>query len=138
MKYFVYGTLKYLQSNHHLLRGKSTRIAVGASVPNMKLYDLVAFPAAVMSADANDKIYGEIYEPHEDKGELVRQLLDRLEGHPHLYERQTRIATDANGDHHEVQIYVFLHSVQGYKHLPDGRWGERVTEKEFASEGEGK
>jgi gamma-glutamylcyclotransferase (GGCT)/AIG2-like uncharacterized protein YtfP len=129
MKVFVYGTLKYLQPNHHFLRGRSDLIASNVRIPGLKLYDLGVFPAAIMSREPSDAIYGEVYELHDDKQEYTLASLDRLEGHPTFYERQIRQATDENGVHHDVYVYVFLQSVQGYKLLPDGRWGERKVVK---------
>lgn len=124
MKIFTYGTLKYNQPNHHILRGKSVRIAENAIMRNMKLYDLGAFPAAVMApVSEDDFIVGEIYDLHHDKEEFTVSSLDRLEGHPYLYERQVRQCVDEQGNHHEVNVYVYLHSVQGYRLMPDGKWG---------------
>lgn len=140
MKIFVYGTLKLNQPNHHFLRGRSTRIAANARIAGLKLYDLGAFPGAVMSSEASDCVYGEIYEVHHDNEDFVRQSLDRLEGHPSFYERQVRQATDENGSHHDVNVYVFLHSVQGYALLPNGIWGVRkvVQAKGSSDESQGK
>lgn len=122
MKVFVYGTLKRGFSNHHILSGRSSLVSSDASIDGFKLFDLGAFPAAIMSADANDRIHGEVFEIHHDKLGHTLAALDRLEGHPTFYERQRREAIDETGLHHDVSVYVFLNHVRGAKLCSDGKW----------------
>jgi gamma-glutamylaminecyclotransferase len=92
---FVYGTLMRGEINHRLL-ATARLVAEAQTEPCFELFDLGHFPA--MSAGGQTVVRGEIYAV--DDQTLVR--LDRLEGHPELYQR-TPIRL-ANGQ--EVQTYL--------------------------------
>lgn len=88
---FVYGTLKEGHYNHerHLgtdRDGKKIATYLGqAEVAGFLLKHLGAFPAAIQTSNKDWKITGEVYLTK--MGHLLRGL-DRLEGYPHLYNRQ--------------------------------------------------
>lgn len=79
---FVYGTLRTGEVNHALLAA-ARRIGTDRTQARYTLVDLGAYPAAVASGAT--AIVGEVFEV--DAATLAR--LDRLEGHPHLYQRTT-------------------------------------------------
>ena len=75
----VYGTLKQGFGNHVVMdRAKGTFISE-VDIPGYEMYSLGAFPAV---APAADLVHGELYEVED------MEPLDRLEGFPHLYNRQ--------------------------------------------------
>jgi gamma-glutamylcyclotransferase (GGCT)/AIG2-like uncharacterized protein YtfP len=78
---FVYGTLLRGQSNHRLLA--DARFVVAAlTAPLYELIDLGTFPA--MLDGGSTAVTGELY----DVDASTLAALDRLEGHPHFYERR--------------------------------------------------
>lgn len=77
---FVYGTLRTGERNHDFLAG-AARVAADRTPARYTLVDLGAYPAAVVGGAT--AIVGEVFEV--DAATLAR--LDRLEGHPHLYQR---------------------------------------------------
>jgi gamma-glutamylcyclotransferase (GGCT)/AIG2-like uncharacterized protein YtfP len=83
---FVYGSLKRDQPNHHWLAG-ATGLGEG-QLEGVQLFDLGPFPMAVLhagggSSPGSKALQGELYRV--DAPTLER--LDRLEGHPRLFER---------------------------------------------------
>jgi gamma-glutamylcyclotransferase (GGCT)/AIG2-like uncharacterized protein YtfP len=107
---FVYGTLRRGQSNHSWLAG--AHWLGEASLPGAVLHDLGPFPMAV---PGDGRVLGELYGV--DAATLAR--LDRLEGHPRLYERCWLVLEDGR------QAWVYLgrpRQVRFVPTLPDGRW----------------
>jgi gamma-glutamylcyclotransferase (GGCT)/AIG2-like uncharacterized protein YtfP len=111
---FVYGTLRRGQSNHHLLAG--ARWGGEQRLPGARLHNLGPFPMAIATPDtAADAVQGELW--WVDAATLAQ--LDRLEGHPRLYER--RPLTLASGQ----RAWVYLgrpHQVRHSPPLPQGLW----------------
>ena len=111
---FVYGTLRRGQSNHHLLAGG--RWGGEQLLPGARLHNLGPFPMAIVTPDtAADAVQGELW--WVDAATL--EQLDRLEGHPRLYER--RPLTLASGQ----QGWVYLGRPRQVRHappLPQGLW----------------
>ena len=111
---FVYGTLRRGQSNHHLLAGG--RWGGEQQLPGARLHNLGPFPMAIVTPDtAADAVQGELW--WVDAATL--EQLDRLEGHPRLYER--RPLTLASGQ----QAWVYLGRPRQVRHappLPQGLW----------------
>jgi gamma-glutamylcyclotransferase (GGCT)/AIG2-like uncharacterized protein YtfP len=93
---FVYGTLKRGQPNHHQLAGSAFRGE--AELPGLALYDLGPFPMAIACDGANACISGELYAVSTDH----LAALDRFEGAPRLYQRQSHQLSDGRA----VWIYV--------------------------------
>ncbi len=114
---FVYGTLMRGHANHHVLAG--ARFGGAARMPGVRLHDLGPFPMAVATAEtAADSVNGELW--WVESRDLER--LDRLEGHPRLYERRQRPLETG-------QIaWVYLGRPKQVRHspvLPGGRWPRR-------------
>src|SRR3990167_5214447 len=76
---FVYGTLKKGYSNHVLL--KEAKFICDGYACGTRMLDLGSFPAFI---EGNFENRGEVYEVSPD----ILSFLDRLEGHPHFYERK--------------------------------------------------
>jgi gamma-glutamylaminecyclotransferase len=92
---FTYGTLMRDEINHRLL-ATARFVAEAHTEPCFELFDLGHFPA--MSAGGQTVVRGEVYAV--DDQTLVR--LDRLEGHPTLYQRTPLRLADGQ----EVQTYL--------------------------------
>jgi gamma-glutamylcyclotransferase (GGCT)/AIG2-like uncharacterized protein YtfP len=92
---FTYGTLMRDEINHGLL-ATARFVAEARTEPCFELFDLGHFPA--MSAGGETVVRGEVYAV--DEQTLVR--LDRLEGHPTLYQRTPIRLADGK----EVQTYL--------------------------------
>lgn len=82
LQVFVYGSLKRGHYNHGLLRASSF-LGCWRTPARYTLLDLGAFPGIV--AGGGTAISGEVYGI--DRGTL--RALDRLEGHPDFYRRET-------------------------------------------------
>jgi gamma-glutamylcyclotransferase (GGCT)/AIG2-like uncharacterized protein YtfP len=110
---FVYGSLKRGEPNHHWIA--AAPYLGEAQLPGARLYDLGPFPMAVASGDPADTIAGELYAVTP----AVLATLDRFEGVPRLYERQSwRLA---NG----TQAWVYMGRQRQVRHvarIASGRW----------------
>lgn len=107
---FVYGTLRQGQPNHPWLAGANPEGE--GELPGAVLHDLGPFPMAV---EGPGRIHGEVY------AVSARCLadLDRLEGHPRLYERQLLRLADGR------RAWVYLGQPRQVRHAPvlaAGRW----------------
>lgn len=115
---FVYGTLMRGQANHHFLAG--SRFGGAWRMPGLMLHDLGPFPMAVATTDtAADSVQGELW--WVDAACLAR--VDRLEGHPRLYERRQLPLEGGQ------RAWVYLGRPRQVRHsplLPDGRWPRRL------------
>ena len=81
---FVYGTLKKGFGNHRLLAG--AEFCGKAYIARVIMLDLGAYPAVIHGG--HKEVEGELYRVND----AILSDLDRLEGHPHFYERQTVMA----------------------------------------------
>jgi gamma-glutamylaminecyclotransferase len=109
---FVYGTLMRDESNHGLL-ATARFVAEACTKPCFEFFDLGHFPA--MSAGGQTVVRGEIYAV--DEATLGR--LDRLEGHPTLYQR-TQIRLDGG---QEVETYLMDSArMRGRVVIASGDW----------------
>ena len=110
---FVYGSLKRGEPNHHWIA--AAPYLGEAQLPGARLYDLGPFPMAVASGDHADTIAVELYAVTP----AVLATLDRFEGVPRLYERQSwRLA---NG----TQAWVYMGRQRQVRHvarIASGRW----------------
>ena len=78
---FVYGTLLKGLSNHGYLA--NAQYLGKKIVHGLKMYNLGPFPACVKSGNNHDFVHGELYQVDD----ATLNMLDRLEGHPHMYQR---------------------------------------------------
>ena len=109
---FVYGSLMRDQPNHQLLQG-SRFLGPAQTPPRYTLVDLGPYPA--MLAGGETSVVGEMYEV----APLVLAELDRLEEHPHVYERSTIVL--ASGD--SVETYLLHeHLRRGAAEISSGNW----------------
>lgn len=86
---FVYGTLKTNQPNHYVLEDRENGAAklIGHGKTS-ELYPLIIAtrynsPFVLKAAGIGHQVNGEIYSIDEN----MLQALDKLENHPHLFER---------------------------------------------------
>jgi gamma-glutamylcyclotransferase (GGCT)/AIG2-like uncharacterized protein YtfP len=115
---FVYGTLMCGQANHHWLAGAN--FGGKRRLDGARLYNLGPFPMAVLADGGEldpqaDAVCGELWWMDADRLEQ----LDRLEGHPRLYERRQLPLDDGQ------PAWVYLgrpHQVRHSPLLADGRW----------------
>src|SRR5688572_18260143 len=98
MRIFVYGSLMTGHSNHDCLVG-AQKIGVNA-ICGFSMYSLGPYPFIVRCQDRMPIVHGEVYECD---FETVKKL-DRLEGHPHFYCRET--VELVFGDAREAYAYV--------------------------------
>lgn len=109
---FVYGSLMSGLYNHRLLEG-ARLIGQDRTRSAFSLQDLGSFPA--MAAGGSTAVVGEVWEV--DAPTLAE--LDRLEGHPRLYQR-TRVVL-ASRRHAETYLMP-LERVVDRPQVPGGDW----------------
>lgn len=112
MKVIVYGTLKKGFHANHLL-GDSTYLGAYTKELPYAMYDLGSFPALV----ASKKKYLISFEMY-DVPKAVMDVLDRYEGYPSLYDKDT---ININGV--EAIVYVMKNrSFLGRTPMEEGIW----------------
>jgi len=79
---FVYGTLRRVHGNHHLLEGAHC-YGVGATKANYAMYMVSGYPY-VTSTEERNPIIGELYAIDDE----TLDKLDKMEGHPRYYTRR--------------------------------------------------
>jgi gamma-glutamylcyclotransferase (GGCT)/AIG2-like uncharacterized protein YtfP len=121
---FVYGTLRQaLQHPMHSLLAKHG-VFVSNGWMRGKLYDCHHYPGAVLSENAQDRVYGEVYFLSDS-----RRLLNRLDDYeecglqspyPHEYHREV-VAVSLNGQN-TVQAWSYVYSlpVSGLQPIENG------------------
>ena len=105
-KLFIYGTLKKGQCRNSALEGQ-TFLGEVSTEPNYKLYRVSSFPGIVPVKDGI-AIKGELWEV--DARCLA--ALDRIEGHPKLFKRDT---IQLQGHSEPIESYFW----QGSTDLPE-------------------
>jgi gamma-glutamylcyclotransferase (GGCT)/AIG2-like uncharacterized protein YtfP len=99
---FIYGTLKQGQCRGHSM-GNARYLGIALTTPNFAMYNVGDYPALITDNLASDhRVCGELYECDED----LLETLDRIEGVPHLYKRDT-VELDTI---HLVQLPTTLHT----------------------------
>jgi gamma-glutamylcyclotransferase (GGCT)/AIG2-like uncharacterized protein YtfP len=102
----VYGTLKRGQPNHHQLGGSPFRGE--AELAGLALYDLGPFPMAIACDRPGTHISGELYAV---SGHHLAAL-DRFEGAPRLYQRQSHRLSDGRA------VWVYVGRPRQVRHVP--------------------
>lgn len=89
-----------------------------------RLYDLGAYPAAVIDRTVSGVVVGEVYRMNEP--DRLLPLLDRYEGctpdlpEPHEYRREVHAVQLADGRRIEAWVYVWNRSTEGLRPIPGG------------------
>ncbi len=117
---FVYGTLRSGESNHDLL-ATAAPAGPARTAPAFDLVSLGPFPGMV--AGGRTAVTGELY----DVDPATLAALDRLEGHPRLYERlPIRLEDGAL-----VEAYLRpKHRADRRPRIPSGDWKQHQPRKE--------
>ncbi|MCP3104236.1 gamma-glutamylcyclotransferase [Myxococcus sp. K15C18031901] len=116
---FVYGTLLSGEPNHRLLSG-ARLVGPARTLPRFTLYDYGFFPT--LASGGKHAVEGEVYEVDA----LMLAALDRLEGHPHFYQRSP-ITLDC-GSH--VEAYLFPKArLAGCLIIASGSWRAQLKER---------
>lgn len=119
---FVYGTLLTGEPNHRFLT--HARYVAPAVAPGYALYSLGPYPA-MAAGDADAFAVGEVWEV----GPVTLAALDRLEGHPHHYQRTpiTVVAEVGGAGNMSVEAYVRSDTrLAGLPRITDGDWKAHV------------
>lgn len=100
MLFMVYGTLKAGHYNNYILADAGATLVGPATVEGFTLWEIPqCYPMATPAPDG--RITGEVWDVPTDGPAIAR--LDRLEGVPRMYTRETVTTTDGR----EVQLYVY-------------------------------
>jgi gamma-glutamylcyclotransferase (GGCT)/AIG2-like uncharacterized protein YtfP len=128
---FVYGSL--LSSIAHPQGERLRQEATLLSAANLqaRLYRITWYPAATLSTDTTDILYGELYRLHTPKPTLL--WLDEYEG---LVAGPTRVAPmdeftrqicsvkTPDGTTYQPWTYLYQRDVAGLPHVSTGRWSK--------------
>ena len=122
---FVYGTLLSGEPNHDLLAA-ARFLGPARSAPCFALVSLGAYPAMVRAG--NVAVVGELYEVSAD----TLRVLDHLEGHPDLYQREDIRLADGRG-----ALAYLLNRERGADRpqIPGGDWRNHQRARQKASSG---
>ena len=113
IRIFVYGTLMSGEPYHHRLMETARFLAKVRTAPAFQLVDLGTYPGLV--EDGETSVVGELYEIDES----LQTVIDRLEGHPHLYQRSTITLEDGS----PATAYLLpKKAARRYPVVPDGDW----------------
>lgn len=113
---FVYGTLRKFHGNHQLL--KDARFyGVGTSKDRYSMYIAGGYPY-VTSAETRYPIVGELY----NVDDATLEMLDKMEGHPHYYERKEIIVIV---NEVEYCAWMYVRDPHG-KLMPTGDYNDSV------------
>jgi gamma-glutamylaminecyclotransferase len=120
---FVYGTLRHGLRNHYLLAdGRARLVARGQTDAPMTMHTADVGDSPVLGVPflcairRTHHVRGEVYAV--DLDTLAR--LDRLEGHPHIYQRRPVAIRTDDGDVLACEAYFF----DGAAHLPASPTGD--------------
>lgn len=111
MKLFVYGTLKPRRGDRSALRHGTARL-------RGRLWDLGAYPGAIVDADAPGFVHGDVIDGGDDAELLAR--LDAYEGAE--YRRDRVVVQTDDGREHDCWIYVLVAEPQGAARIESGVW----------------
>lgn len=120
---FVYGTLRRGGANAHVL-GPSPFVG-RASVSGLACFDLGPYPACIR-AEQTSRVFGEVFTVD---ARTLRDL-DRLEGTPNLYRRETCSAVLESGETVPAFVYVFVPPIPAWcPRVRSGRWNPRASRR---------
>jgi gamma-glutamylcyclotransferase (GGCT)/AIG2-like uncharacterized protein YtfP len=121
---FVYGTLrKQIASDMHLVLAKHCEY-FSEGVMQGTLYEVYGYPGAIESSDANDKVFGELYEMLDRKRVLA--LLDEYEecsdnfSMPHEYSRKPISIELTGGGSVVAWVYLYNHDASNLRQIISG------------------
>tara|TARA_R110002049_G_scaffold3795_6_gene27682 strand:+ start:1879 stop:2262 length:384 start_codon:yes stop_codon:yes gene_type:complete len=118
---FVYGTLLQTLDNPMSRFLKNQSEFLGKGYIHGKLYDVGAYPAAILSDAKTDKIYGTVLKISDVENTF--KVLNTYEGandlHP-LYLKKSVPMYLENGKTLTVWVYVYNHSVSHLKQIQSG------------------
>lgn len=123
---FVYGTL--LSTAGHAMGVRLQRQArlLGEASIQGRLYSLGRYPGLVASADAQDRVHGELLAL--DNPAATLKWLDAYEGivpgnhDQNEYERTERPVCLASGEEVAAWVYLYRKDVRHLPPIPGGRW----------------
>jgi gamma-glutamylcyclotransferase (GGCT)/AIG2-like uncharacterized protein YtfP len=120
---FVYGSLRRTAAGvHQYLAPHAEYVAEGWM--QGRLYEINGYPGAIETADANERVFGELY-----RAPVMPALLARLDAYeecdatfpqPHEYKRKVLLVQLCDGGCVMAWVYVFNRSVAGLRHVSSG------------------
>jgi len=118
-KLFVYGTLKKGFNNHRIIEGSKY---LGMHwLNNYGIFDLGFYPG--IRPRQGGVVYGELYEIDDE----LFPRLDRLEGTPYLYTRETEFFHRDDKDNPCCSGYVYVYASDTSEDwIEDGSWPEKA------------
>ena len=129
---FVYGTLASHAEHamHRQLAGHAEHAGEGWF--NGRLYDIGAYPGAVLSAHPDDKVFGELYRLNDLQ---VLAVLDDYEGcgandpPPTEFVRRQETIHLEDGTRAQAWIYLFSQPVTDLPRIMSGRYSDQQAER---------
>jgi gamma-glutamylcyclotransferase (GGCT)/AIG2-like uncharacterized protein YtfP len=121
---FVYGTLRKQMASdmYHVMANHCEYFSEG--VMQGTLYEVCGYPGAIESSDANDKVFGELYEMLDRK--LALALLDEYEecsdsfSMPHEYSCKLISIELIGGGSVVAWVYLYNHDVSNLRQIISG------------------
>jgi len=124
---FVYGSLKRGFDNHGLLEN-AVYIGKGQTVErNFTMYSLGAFPGVCRDAKASTTVKGELYQVN------LRDMwkLDRLEGHPNFYRRESVMIRRNGKESSAAFMYILPTPKYSSERVERNDWTHAHTDQSY-------
>lgn len=115
---FTYGTLQPGSAPPHVAQPLARLIPVGPATVPGTLYDLGAFPAAVIDSGCAAAIHGVVFRLPDTDAPLA--ALDRYEGRD--FRRVRCVATLSDGRQLVCWAYAYTGPLDGVPRIPSGTW----------------
>jgi len=120
---FVYGTLKRGFRAHDILKQwNAVYIGKAKTDARYQLYKVNWFPGMVFDERQQGGVHGEVYEITKE----TFVALDRYEGAPDLFKRQTILLDDGE----EATAYIFNRDADDLERVEGGEWMEGKADDE--------
>jgi gamma-glutamylcyclotransferase (GGCT)/AIG2-like uncharacterized protein YtfP len=111
---FVYGTLRHGHPNGQRFGLTADRLVEqGAQLHGFRLYDVSWFPGIQPTDDLSSVVVGDVF----DVPDELWGALDRYEGAPSLYRRETVTVGNI-----EAEVYIYNGSINDDQLITSGEW----------------
>ena len=118
---FVCGSLRKGEINHERFEGFGDRLIATGTIAGVLLKHLGTYPALFPSADANDRVVGEVYDVSDELGTVI----DAWESGDGYAPRAVEVTTTEGAIQAEAYFYSYPERIAGHPVVVGGDWSLR-------------